>query len=589
MSNGDKIYPNVSVGGINVGGMTVEQAIRVLDAEGGGVLPGGLISVRFPLGYSLELDVSEAMIAGRVPGLAESALNYGRDSNIVSNLFTYLKSLGSKTDLLDDEFIAVNEPYVRALIDEIARTIASDELNSGMTVTDTEIVLIKGAEHVLIDVNAVYEIVRTALVERNYTALEYMPAMSGNDSVDFMHLFDLIYTVPESSVYVPETGEITEHVTGLSFDIRAAQSLWDNARIGDHVRIPLVITEPELTSTFLRDSLFADVLAQKSTSLYGSSSARINNITLAAASINGIILNPGDEFSYNAALGQRTAASGYQAAGAYSGGRVVSEIGGGICQNSSTLYYTVLHSNLEVVDRTCHYFAIGYLPSGLDATVSWTSPDFKFRNNRDLPIRIEAYTDMTDYTLTVKIHGTDVDGSYVVIETETWGTATGTGALTYRLVYDKNDTLISRAEEARSIYHYQLEETEEEIDNPDGTEEPEDGENPEGTENPEDVENPTETENPDDVENPTETENPPDIENPTETETPGDVETPPEIETPTETETPPDVETPPIIEVPTETETPPAIETPPEIEAPPLSENPPEQQPVYESISESEE
>jgi vancomycin resistance protein YoaR len=233
-----------------------------------------------------------------------------------------------------------------------------------------------------------------------------------------------------------------------------ALRLWNAAEIGDTVVIPLIITPPEITTDSLSGELFADCLAQKSTTLSGSTSARINNITKACASINGIVLNPGEEFSYNNALGQRTEAAGYQAAGAYSNGQVVSEIGGGICQVSSTLYYCTLYSNLKITARTCHYFPVTYLPSGLDAAVSWGSPDFKFVNNRDFPIKIEAYTDMSSYTATVKIWGTDVDGSYVQMTTDTWATSEGTGATSYRSVYDKNGNLISKTKEADSTYHY---------------------------------------------------------------------------------------------------------------------------------------
>ena len=477
-----KIYPNVSVGGVRVGGMTTEQAIRLLDAEGFGALPGGVLTVRFPLGYALELDVSEATLTGQIPALANMAYSHGRRGNIVSNLLAYLSALSGGVDILDGEFISVNEDYVKSLIDEIARSIAADELNQAMTIGSSELTLIKGSNHIVIDVEKVYAMVWAALAERNYSAIEYLPSLSGDDSVDFVSLYALVYREPENAAYDAATGGVTEHISGRSFDVNEARILWDQARTGDYVKIPLAIKEPEITAEFLRRSLFADVLAQKSTTLYGSSSSRINNINLAAQSLNGIILNPGDEFSYNEALGQRTAAAGYQYAGAYSGGKVVSEIGGGICQGSSTLYYVALYSNLEILDRTCHYFAIGYLPSGLDATVSWPAPDFRFRNNREYPIKIEAYTDMTDYTLTIRIYGTDTDGSYVKIETETWGTATGTGALSYRLVFDKNDKLVSRLEEARSIYHYPVEEEEEEEETAEETEEEETGEEEETNE-----------------------------------------------------------------------------------------------------------
>ena len=99
---------------------------------------------------------------------------------------------------------------------------------------------------------------------------------------------------------------------------------------------------------------------------------------------------PGETFSYNQTVGERTIAEGYKEAGAYAGGRVVQDVGGGICQTSSTLYNVALLANLEIVDRSNHQFLTSYVSPGRDATVSWGSIDFKFKNTRTYPIKIEA-------------------------------------------------------------------------------------------------------------------------------------------------------------------------------------------------------
>ncbi len=102
-----------------------------------------------------------------------------------------------------------------------------------------------------------------------------------------------------------ETMSVSEDVVGVSFNISAAQAQYDAAENGDTIVIPLIFTEPAVTTESLNDLLFRDVLSEKSTSLSGSSGNRINNITLAAAAINGTVLNPGDTFSYNGTLGER--------------------------------------------------------------------------------------------------------------------------------------------------------------------------------------------------------------------------------------------------------------------------------------------
>ena len=202
-----------------------------------------------------------------------------------------------------------------------------------------------------------------------------------------------------------------------------------------------------MTQERLQQHLLADKLATKTTSLSGSSSNRITNVKLAAEKINGVILQPGQTFSYNDVVGQRTKANGFKEAGAYSNGQVVQEVGGGICQVSSTLYYCAMVSNLKINTRTCHYFPVAYIEPGMDAAVSWGGPEFKFTNNRDYPIEIKAY--VQNGSVTVEIWGTDVDGSYVKMSY----TANGLRATTYRMVYDKDGKQISHTLEANSTYH----------------------------------------------------------------------------------------------------------------------------------------
>ena len=138
------------------------------------------------------------------------------------------------------------------------------------------------------------------------------------------------------------------------------------------------------------EEAFPDELSSYSTRYDPSNLNRSNNIEISAEKIDGTIIMPGETFSYNQTVGERTIAEGYKEAGAYAGGRVVQDVGGGICQTSSTLYNAALLANLEIVDRSNHQFLTSYVSAGRDATVSWGSIDFKFKNSREYPIKIEA-------------------------------------------------------------------------------------------------------------------------------------------------------------------------------------------------------
>lgn len=152
------------------------------------------------------------------------------------------------------------------------------------------------------------------------------------------------------------------------------------------------------------------------------------------------------------------------------------EVGGGICQVSSTIYCAAMLAQMTTVERTCHMFVVNYLPYGLDATVSWPGPDYKFRNDRDYPVKIVAYCNDSDNSITVEIWGTDVDGSYVEL-TSGYGyrydstypdVVIGYSAVSYRNIYDKDGNLIDRVFEASSSYDLH----ENEIKWPDSSESP---------------------------------------------------------------------------------------------------------------------
>ena len=117
-------------------------------------------------------------------------------------------------------------------------------------------------------------------------------------------------------------------------------------------------------------------------------------------------MHPGEEFSFNAVVGQRTEAKGYQGAAAYNNGEVVQEIGGGVCQVSTTLYNAVYRSGLgeeSITFRRSHTFEPNYITPGQDATVSWEQPDFRFKNTSSTSIGIKA--SYADQKMTVSIYG----------------------------------------------------------------------------------------------------------------------------------------------------------------------------------------
>ena len=194
------------------------------------------------------------------------------------------------------------------------------------------------------------------------------------------------------------------------------QDLLNAAKPGETLEIQLGYLTPALTKEAIESTLFQDVLGSYK-AYQASSSNRATNLQLACRAVNGYILKPGETFSFNDVVGKRTAEKGYKSAAAYVNGKTVDSLGGGICQVSSSLYYCALLADLEILTRTNHSYPSSYVPIGLDATVSWGGPEFRFRNNTNYPIRIEASA--SGGTVNVSFIGTDEKDYYIKLGSET--------------------------------------------------------------------------------------------------------------------------------------------------------------------------
>ena len=278
---------------------------------------------------------------------------------------------------------------------------------------------------------------------------------------------------PSPARYDIAQGKVVDGEVGVRLDPEAASFVMESALPGETVELPAEVVYPTMTAQELEAVLFRDVLSTTTTNVSGSS-ARKGNVKLAGAAVNGTILNDGDIFDYNQVVGKRTTERGFGEAATYVNGETVNTVGGGICQVSSTIYLATLLANLEIVERYNHRFYPGYITLGMDATVSWGGPEFRFKNNTGYPIRIDV--SYANSKLTVTVVGTKVDDTYVKMtyeqlsttsyETEyvndptlPYGTQrqkqngyTGREVVSYRNVYKGDGTLISSKMEAKSSY-----------------------------------------------------------------------------------------------------------------------------------------
>ena len=246
--------------------------------------------------------------------------------------------------------------------------------------------------------------------ERNQITLDSLGERKEPQALNLDQIFNQVSILPVNPRVDPESLQVIPGQKGYGFDREKAASLLESARAGDTLRLQMEYLDPTVSE---EDAWFQDTLGYCKTE-YTDNENRNENLRLACSKLNGLILQPGETLSYNEVLGKRTTEAGYKPAPAYSGTELVDEVGGGICQVSSTLYLSSLFAELHIVERRNHGYPASYIPLGLDATVNWGTTDLKIRNDYDLPVKILA--EASDGYVKVRIMGVERRDYYVKME-----------------------------------------------------------------------------------------------------------------------------------------------------------------------------
>lgn len=225
------------------------------------------------------------------------------------------------------------------------------------------------------------QMIKKVKAENNREAID--AAIVKTNSGDF-------FVKGESYGQVLDDKNIKEQIQ-KSMDIKGTGNIAINSKIKE---IKPHITEDQLRTINTRMSTFT-------TNFPGSNENRITNITLSADAINGKVVMPGDSFSFNDVVGQRTAEKGYKPAKVIVGDKFIDDFGGGVCQVSSTLYNAIMRSNIPYTERTHHTIMSTYVPMGMDATVDFGNIDYKFKNTLNYPIYIESVVQNKSITFNV--------------------------------------------------------------------------------------------------------------------------------------------------------------------------------------------
>ena len=357
--NRDVIYPGVFVDGVHVGDMTIEEAQQALSGETTDL--SAAFSVTVAIGdKTWTLDPSNVPVQRDLGNVLQKAYAIGRTNTteIQTTMQTPFRQRANTAAALRTSGVnlttsaSYDHEAVKNIVAEIAAYVTRDPIDAQIQSFDYN--------------------------TRTFTFTDSQPGVTLDQDVLYQR-------------------------------ITAALDRWEK---GATVTADPIITQPSVTTEQMKQSF--NLIAAYTTQTTRDSN-RNTNISLACQAINGTALMPGETFSFNKTTGQRTTEKGYKSAGAIAAGQSIEEVGGGICQVSSTLFNAVARANLEIVSRSPHAWPSTYVNIGEDATVNWPNLDFQFKNNTSSPVFIITY--YKDRKMSAEIWGLSLgDGVSIDLE-----------------------------------------------------------------------------------------------------------------------------------------------------------------------------
>lgn len=413
----EKVYKNVYISDYDISGMSKEQVNEILSKLNDELKSKKLTVYQnndeiysiLPEEVDFQINIAETL---------KNIMGFGRTGNIFEDNFNILKAL------ISPQIIGIEYDYNADKLDSIVKnidlSIKNRAVDDSYSIDEDgkKIIITRGKSGSSIDYDIEKENILTCMKSLKTQNVTLNINNKKPDSLDLQKVYNEVKRDAKDA-YVDESVKpikFVSEVVGLDFNIDELKNELEkeeNLVEGKVIEFPLNVTEPNVKIKDISSKFYNDKLAGKTTYFDASQTARANNLNVALNSLNGKIVMPGEIFSYNDAIGDTTAAKGYMAAATFKGGTVVNEMGGGICQTTSTLYDAVLMANLEIVERHQHGLPVGYVQPSLDATVYSPVLDFKFKNTRNYPIKIVTSFSYSG-NMNVSIYGIKEENEYEI-------------------------------------------------------------------------------------------------------------------------------------------------------------------------------
>ena len=443
------IAKGVYIKNIDVSGLTREQAKEKINNYISSVIPEEIKLTHN--GFETSLSTSQLSIYFNTDEAVNMAYNIGKTGNIFQKNLTILQTRLSKTTI--DPGFSIDMDQLKKDLEDISSKLPDKIIESSCYIDGNKLIITKGkaGKTVKVDDSAKYikQAINDLKIENN--SLELLTEDSTPKEIDLDAVYNEIHKEPVNAYYSQNPYVVHPSENGMDFSITLDEAKNMLKEEKDEYVVPLKVLYPSVTTNMIGTEAFPDLLSEFSTKYAASNKNRTTNLILAAKKINGTVLMPGETFSYNKVVGARTIQAGYKEAPIYVSGRVEDGIGGGICQITTTLYNAVVYANLDIVERSNHQFVPSYAGPSRDATVVYGAIDFKFKNNRDYPIKIAC--SVSGGIANFKIWGLKSDNDYEVqISSRTTGkTSTAIYSEAYKIL-KKNGNVVSTTLLSKDTY-----------------------------------------------------------------------------------------------------------------------------------------
>ena len=431
-----KILKGVVAAGVHLGGMTKEEATIALQDATANTYTRLDMTVEV-WGEKIALTPLKTGARLNIAAVVEEAYNYGRTgsrserneakNNALSNSVSIdiIPYLNLNTSYIKEEINKLGEKFSTPLEDPSILRIEGAKPSMDVSKPDTDkaqqiMYIYTGTAEYHLNTDKLYNQVLEYYNTNIFKVVDDCKVdkpKSIEDELVAQHA--LLYVEPQDAIE-HENGDITPEKYGYGFDLDAAKEKLAQASYGETIPIELKYIKPAWTEEMIASGLYKDILGDYSSYLTQGDNEDLawnNNATLACQKLNGLVIKPGETFSFNKLLGALTEEGGYLEALTDRGSTSVIVIGGGVTHTASVLYNCVLAAELEILEYHCHAHAPGFIEVGRDAYVDGDKADFRFKNNSADPIKIMA--EIVNNRIYIRIEGIDTRDYYVSLSTET--------------------------------------------------------------------------------------------------------------------------------------------------------------------------